>query len=143
MVLVTISTGWRRWSGLFFTALILGAVFWTFRYPGNSYHPYPITEARAARIQQAIEHYHDRTWSYPNKLSSLVPLELLRVSRPMIMTGQGWCYESGPDYYRLGTIFREHWSAPDLSVRIYASAGTLPDTGWVCDERLAQLKQKR
>jgi hypothetical protein len=56
----------------------------------------------------------------------------------MIMPEQSWCYESGTDFYRLGAVYREHWSSPYFSVRIYAAAGNVPEAGWVCDEELAE-----
>ena len=65
---------------------------------------------------------------------------MLRIPLPMILPGQYWCYQGGSNYYRLGLVYRQHWSSPYFSVRVYASAGNVPDGGWECDERLAEAK---
>ena len=131
--------GWRRWFGLVLVVSVVGLTSWTVKFPGNSFHPYDVTEERAARIQKAIETYHAKTSWYPLALKELIPGELLRIPLPMIIPGQSWCYQGGPNYYRLGAVYREHWSSPYLSVRVYASAGDVPDTTWECDEKLSNL----
>jgi len=139
MVMGLTSAGWHRWSGLAFAVLVAGLVYWTIMVPGNRFRPYDITEARAGRIQQAIENYHAETSWYPLELDELVPGELLRIPLPMIIPRQDWCYEGGSNYYRLGAIYRDHWSSPHLSVRVYASAGSPPETPGACAEKLADL----
>ena len=139
LVIAMTSSGWRRWVGLAFAVVVFGLMRWAIAIPNNNYHPYDVTEARAAHIQQAIENYRIRTGWYPLKLQELVPGEMLRIPLPMIMPDQKWCYQGGSNYYRLGTIYREHWSSPYLSVRVYATAGDMPDGSWECDERLAEL----
>ena len=139
MVILTTSTGWRRWTGVATAILIVGLVRWAVTVPGNAYHPYDITQARAEQIQAAIEKYHAKTSWYPFDLSDLVPGEMWRIPLPMIIPGENWCYQGSSNYYRLGVIYRDHWSSPYLSIKVYASAGNVPDEPWVCDERLSIL----
>jgi hypothetical protein len=121
-------------------ALLYGAAAGRAGAAPNSHHR--VTEANAARLQEAVERFQAKTGSYPADLEALVPGELWWIPQPMNLPGQDWCYEGGPDYYRLGTIYREHWSAPFLLVRVYASAGNLPETSWICDERVAELRSE-
>lgn len=139
MVILMTSAGWRRWIGVVFAILMIVLVRWAITIPNNRYSPYEMTEARAAQIQSAIEKYHARTGWYPFHLSDLVPRELWRIPLPMIMPDDEWCYQGSSNTYRLGTIYREHWSSPYLSVRTYASAGNIPEEPWACDEELAEL----
>jgi dipeptidyl aminopeptidase/acylaminoacyl peptidase len=140
MVMAATSSGWRRLAGLAFAVLVPLAVFGAFSYGWDvSYHA--LTESRAARIQEALERFRTRTGGYPAGLKELVPSELWWIPEPVILSGQGWCYQGGPDYYRLGAIYREFFGMP-LSVHLYASAGSPPETSWECDEKLAELKPR-
>jgi hypothetical protein len=140
MVMATVASGWRRLGGLVFAGLVLAAVFEAFNYGWSvSYHT--LTESRAARLQTAVEHFHTRTGSYPAELRQLIPNEVWWIPEPVILRGQGWCYQGGKDYYRLGAAFREYWGRP-LSIRLYASTGTPPEASWACDEKLAELKSR-
>ena len=105
----------------------------------SSYHT--ITENRANRIEKALDRFHAREGYYPDTLWSLVPRDILFIQGPIIIRGENWCYEGARDYYRLAAIYREYWSLP-ISLRIYASAGTLPEGTWPCEERLAKLKPR-
>ena len=140
MAIGATSFGWRRLAGLAFAVVVPLMLFGAFNY-GWSISNHALTESRAAHIQAAVEHFHSRTGSYPAELSQLVPGELWWISGPVILAGQGWCYQGGKDFYRLGVVFRETWGFP-LSIRIYASAGNLPQTSWECDTRLADLKPR-
>ena len=142
MVIGLTLTGWRAWTGLAFAILTVGLIFLAALGLEGRFHPYAITETRALRIQQAVEGYRETTGSYPAELDALIPGELWRIPRPMIFQDQGWCYEGGSDFYRLGAIYREHWSSPILSVRLYASAGNPLETSWVCDEKLAEMRSQ-
>ena len=141
LVIVMTISSWRRWLGLVFPILVVVPLYLTvitgMGMEGNVSND-TVTDERAARIQRAIESYHAKTGSYPLDLNELVPGVMLRVPLPMIIPGKGWCYESGSSYYRLGAVYREHWSSPYLSVRLYASAGNVPETSWVCDKKLAE-----
>jgi len=141
MVITMTVSSWRRWMGLVFAVLVTASLYLagiTGFLLGDGVTNYTVTEERAMRIQESIENHKLKTGKYPVELGELVPGELLRIQLPLIMPEQNWCYESGPDYYRLGAVYREHWSSPYLEVRVYASAGTMPEGAWECDERLAE-----
>ena len=101
-----------------------------------------LTEERAERVSQAIESYYAQKGHYPNHLRGLTPWYLLAIPGPVIIYGQEWCYDGGDDYYRLGYLDREHWSAPHLIGRIYQTKGEVPDLHGMC-EREAIAFQKR
>jgi hypothetical protein len=130
----------RRIPGLIFAlavpALMTGAFFTGLALP---YHA--LTDERAAHIQGAVERFHTRTGRYPAQLTELVPRELLFVPRPVILQGQSWCYQGGPDYYRFGVYTRDNFSTP-LSLRVYASAGQPPEADWTCGARIAEIKAR-
>jgi hypothetical protein len=138
MIIALSSGGWWRWSGFALAIVISYGVFWVVGGPGKLFRPYDQTEKRAVSLQSAIEDFKATHGKYPAALGNLVPLELWRIPRPMIVRGEEWCYDAGPDYYRLGTLYREHWSSPEMTVRVYASTGNVPDGSWSCDERLAK-----
>ena len=102
-----------------------------------SYHS--ITQGRAARIQHALEKYASRTGHYPEQLSELVPRDLLQIPGPVILRTETWCYQGGQDFYRLGAIYREFFSAP-ISIHVYASTGSPPGPEWECQEQYSVLK---
>jgi len=140
MLMGVTSTGWRRSAGLAFAVLVPVLMIGMFDYGWDvSYHA--ITEAHAARIQRAVERFHARDGRYPQELCELVPRDLLWIPRPVILQGHGWCYQGSQDDYRLGTFYREYFGTP-LSLRIYASAGSAPESVWACEEKLAELKAR-
>jgi len=100
---------------------------------GHTWGTKPIitTERRADRIDQAIQSYYNRNHEYPQVLSDLTPLYLLYIPNPYIIPGQDWCYEGGNDHYRLGYIYRQHFSMP-ASIRMHSSAGEPFDADWEC-----------
>jgi hypothetical protein len=98
-----------------------------------------LTRARAARVAEAIESYHAREGRYPQSLRQLVPGHALILLRPVVLYGQDWCYEGGPEYYRLAYVEREHWSAPILIVRIFKTAGEVPEFPSACAEEVTAL----
>jgi len=101
-----------------------------------------LTKARAEKTSQAIESYHARKDHYPENLRQLTPWYLLSLPRPVIIYGQDWCYDGGEDYYRLGYIDREHWSAPHLIGRIYQSKGEVPDLYRMCEQEAVALQKR-
>jgi hypothetical protein len=140
MLIAFKATRWHRWAGLAFAVLVPLLVFGMFRLGWDiSYHA--ITEARATRIQRAVERFHARHSRYPQELGELVPRDLLWISRPIILQGRGWCYQGGQDDYWLAAAHREYFGTP-LSLRIYASSGSPPASGWACEEELAELKER-
>jgi hypothetical protein len=142
LVIALTDSGWR-WAGIVFAVSVIGSLYlagMTSFGTGDEVTNYTVTGQRAVRIQQAIEEHRVTTGKYPAELRELVPGELWRIPLPMIIPDQDWCYESGPDHYRLGLVYRDHWSSPYLSLRVYASAGNVPETTWICDEKLADLQ---
>lgn len=97
------------------------------------------TAKRAENIVQALEDYYGREEQYPETLSQLTPWYVISLSKPMIIYGQDWCYESGDDYYRLGYVDHEHWSSPYLIRQVYKTAGEYLETGKLCEEGIARL----
>ena len=140
LIIAMISSGLQRWLGVPFAGLVFALLYAGVTLFGNRYTNYSVTEKRASRLQSAIENYHTKTGWYPLSLNDLTPGELWRIPLPMIIPDQGWCYEGGSNYYRLGLVYREHWSSPYLNVRVYASAGDFPEESWICDQKLADLK---
>jgi hypothetical protein len=135
------SIGWRRWAGVVFAGLVPVLMFGVLSGYDYGFIHHKITEARATRIQEAVAHFQAAHGRYPAELGELVPGELWWISPPVVLYGQGWCYQGGSDYYRLGAIYREDSSAP-FSVRVYASAGTPTGMSWVCDAKLAEVKSQ-
>lgn len=139
------ASGWRRWIGVPFLVAVIAPLFFigNFDFGRDArLSNYTVTEGRAARIQAAIESYKAETGRYPSSLADLAPGELWRVPLPMVIPGEGWCYDSGADFYRLGLVFREHWSSPKLAMRLYASAGEAPQPSWTCGGRLDELRAR-
>ncbi len=99
--------------------------------------PSYITERRAERIANAIQRYYEDYGSYPQALNDLFPRNLVYIHGPIMIPRQTWCYEGGQDFYRLGYVYRQYFSAP-ASVRIHASAGEPPDPYWPCDDEAAK-----
>jgi hypothetical protein len=131
---------WFRSSGFVFAVAVPALMIWAF----NSGWQVPfagITEDRAARIQTAIKNFYTRTGRYPSTLNELAPRDLLYVLQPVMFLGEGWCYQGGAEYYRFGTFYHEYFSSP-VSLKIYSQAGSPPETGWACTERLVYMKQR-
>ena len=100
-----------------------------------------LTEKRAEQVSQAVESYYSREGSYPQNLRKLIPRYALSLPEPVIIYGQGWCYEGGDNFYRLGYIYRDHWSSPILTGRIYKTEGPASDTSHLCDTEMAALRK--
>jgi len=91
-----------------------------------------LTEVRAERVRQVIEAYYAREGRYPQNLQQLIPWYAISLPGPVIIYGQGWCYQGDIDYYRLGYLNREHWSSPILFGRVYSAKGHSPLKVDVC-----------
>jgi hypothetical protein len=134
------SKSWFRSSGFFFALLVPALMFGAFTYGWSvSYHD--LTERRAARIQAALERYHDRLGVYPAELSELTPRELLWVPAQVILRGEDWCYNSREDGYLLGVYWREYFSTP-LELRFLVTVGEEVEVPRACEERLKELTLK-
>jgi hypothetical protein len=117
---------------------------------GLQLEPQAITVARANRLGQAIEDYYINVGEYPANLEDLTPSHLLFIFGPLTGRGQAWCYQSGPDFYRLGYIFfQRYYEYPDntpfwepyYEIKIPHAAGQLPAGEWICNEELRLYRQ--
>ena len=103
-----------------------------------------LTLQRAGQVDQAIQRFHARTGRYPSDLGELTPWTLWRIPAPVTFFQQVWCYEGGPDFYRLGYYYSPeffHWQ-DIVEVRIYASAGPQPAAPSQCEIELEELRQR-
>ena len=121
---ITLS-GRMKWTGFLYSLLILGLMI-AVSARAQRVDFRQLTEERAERINQALEAYYAREGRYPQDLRQLVPRYVLSLPGPVIIYGQGWCYQGGKDYYRLGYLDREHWSDPRLFGRVYSAKGHSP-----------------
>jgi MFS family permease len=101
--------------------------------------PGQVTEARAEKIDHALQKFYTENGTYPQSLNELTPRYLLYIPVPYIIPSQDWCYQGGGDYYRFGYVHREMFSLP-ASVRIYSSEGKPPDPAWNCDQEAAKYQ---
>lgn len=107
-----------------------------------------VTAARAARLDRAINRYHEETGAYPSSLGELTPGTLPLILGPMTGRGQAWCYQGGEEYYRLGYAYYQRYSReadgrPFSTVRIHSAAGPVPDGPWECDRALEAIEATR
>jgi hypothetical protein len=141
MLIALASTSWRRLAGAGFAVLVPLLMYTAFN-QGWAWGIYkPMTEQRAADIQNALEHFRDRNGRYPSLLEELVPRDLLWIPEPIIFRGESWCYQGGPDFFRLGAIYRDFFGSP-LTYKVYASTGSPPSQPSACENRLPELKNK-
>jgi len=101
-----------------------------------------LTQARAERVRQAVEAYRAREGRYPQDLRQLIPRYSLWLPGPVIIYGQDWCYDGGDEYYRLGYVYRKHWSDPRLIGRSHRTKGDVPDLPGVCEQAVAALQER-
>ena len=136
-------SGWRRLGSLVFVLVVTLTAYFADQ-QGWRLTPTSVTEARAEKIERAIQRYYEHQGTYPASLSELAPSYLLLISQPMIYRDQTWCYEGGADYYRLGYVHQPAYGVPDeyITIRIPASAGRPPNPGWSCDQVLERVKSK-
>jgi hypothetical protein len=140
MLMTLALRGKARLAGLVFILVVPFVLYQSFE-AGWRVSYQEITEERAARIARALDQFKEREGYYPESLTALVPRDLVFIQQPMILAGEGWCYQGGRDFYRLTTYYREFWSMP-VSLRVYASAGEPPAGTWDCEESLAEIKAR-
>jgi hypothetical protein len=138
--LFSILPGRRKLAGFLYLLLIPALIAVSARAQRVDFRQ--LTEARAGRTSQAIEAYYAREGRYPQDLRRLIPGYVLSLPGPVIIYGQDWCYDGGEDYYRLGYVYREHWSDPLLTGHIYATRGEAPALPGMCDEEIAALEER-
>jgi hypothetical protein len=138
--LLIVRPGRTKLAGFFYLLLIPALVVISARAQRVDFRR--LTEQRAERVAQAIEAYHARTGRYPQDLRQLTPWYVLSLPGPLIIYGQAWCYDAGQDYYRLGYVYRKHWSDPRLTGRIYQTNGQVPDLHPMCEEQVIALQKR-
>ena len=143
MLLAWAVRGWRRLGALAFALLVTLTASYALE-QGWRISPTGLTEARAEKIDRAIQRYVERQEHYPSRLADLMPFYLWRIPRPVIFRDQTWCYEGGDDYYRLGYVHQPAFGVPPeyISIRIYAAVGEPPESSWPCDDELERAKSK-
>lgn len=145
MLLAWAVTGWRRLGALGFVLLVTLTAFFSFNLGSwMALSPPWLTEARAEKIDRAIQRYYERQGHYPTRLANLTPFYLWRIPQPMIFRDQTWCYEGGDDYHRLGYVHQPGfgWPLESISIRIHAAVGEPPRSSWPCDEELERAKSQ-
>jgi len=130
---------WGKLAGLY--ALLLPALLIAVSLRGMGVDFRLFTEERAGRVSQAIEAYQAQEGRYPQDLGQLTPRYLLSLPGPVILYGQGWCYDGGEGYYRLGAVDRDHWSSPELFGHLYAAQGEVPQLPPICEAEITALKK--
>ena len=143
MLLAWAARGWRRLGALVFALLVTLTASYAVE-QGWRMSPTGLTEARAEKIDRAIQRYYERQGHYPSRLANLMPFYLWRIPQPMIFRDQTWCYEGGDDYYRLGYVHQRAFGVPPeyISIRIHAAVGEPPDPSWPCDKELERARSK-
>ena len=134
--------GWRKLAAVLVLACFLAVLIPATQGPQGT--PDELTLARAEKVDGAIQRFHARTGRYPSELGELTPWTLLYVPAPVTFHKQVWCYEGGPDFYRLGYYYSpEFYRWPyTMEVRIYASAGLQPTAPWQCEIELEEFRQR-
>jgi hypothetical protein len=136
-LLVLTLPGRAEWAGLY--ALLIPGLMIVVSARAQAVDYRWLTEERAGRVSHAVEAYYAREGLYPQDLRQLTPRYLLSVPRPIIMNGQGWCYDGGDSYYRLGYLDRENWMSGILIPRAYRTKGQVPDLPGICDQEITAL----
>jgi hypothetical protein len=101
-----------------------------------------LTAARAERLTRAIESYQARTGGYPAALRQLVPWDTLAVGEPVVIPTMAWCYDGGPDDYRLAYVTRDHWSDPNLYPVLVSSAGDTTSFPPACEKEISAYRSQ-
>jgi hypothetical protein len=98
-----------------------------------------LTESRAERVTQAIERYYASEGRYPQSLSELTPWPVFSNPGPVIIYGQGWCYQGSSETFQLGYVDREHWSSPYLFSHLYSQKGPFLESTDLCADQIQLL----
>ena len=134
----------RRIAGLVYTILVPMLMVGSYIL-GLLRQPLEMTEARAQRIVQAVERYHQDMGSYPEDLGALTPAYIPYILGPFTGRGQRWCYQGGGDYYRLGYViylrYHDDSFQPFSEIRQVATQGQPSSPGWMCDAELERIRQ--
>ena len=141
-LLVIFLPGWSKLAGPVYTALTL-ALMVAVSARGQQVDFRQLTDERAEKVTRAIEAYYLQKGHFPEKLSQLIPRFALTLPGAVVIYGQGWCYDGGDSYYRLGYIDREHWSSPYLNGHLFQFMGETANLPPLCEKEKADLMKKR
>jgi hypothetical protein len=143
LLLALFLPGWRRLAGALYGVLVPVLLIASF-VVGWGISNTSVTAGRAQRIENALASYYQHNGRYPDRLEQLSPGYLL-FSLPPAGNNleRSWCYQSGPQAYRLGYIavkFIVSYRMPDVSVTVIRQVGNLPNGGWDCDSKAQAVK---
>jgi hypothetical protein len=132
LILIYLLSGWKKLLGSLYIPIV-SVMLVASSASAQRVNIHQLTLQRAERVNQAIEGYHTQEGRYPQNLRQLTPRYALTLPEPVTIFAQGWCYDGGEAYYRLGYLDRLHWSDPRLIGRVYKTAGELPDLHPMCE----------
>jgi hypothetical protein len=143
LLLALFLSGWRRLVGAAYGLLVPALLIAAF-VAGWNISNTAVTEGRAQSIENALASYYQHYGRYPDLLDQLtpgyLPFELPPAGNNL---DRSWCYQSGPDAYRLGYIsvkFTVPYRMPDVSVAILQQVGNLPQNTWECVQKAQAVK---
>jgi hypothetical protein len=135
--------GWRRLAGALYGLLVPTLLVAAFILGWNISNT-AVTEGRARRIENSLSSYYQQNGRYPDRLAQLTPRYLLFNLPPAGNDlDRSWCYQSGPDAFRLGYVtvhFIVPYRMPHVSVKILQQAGSLTNAGWDCEAKADAIK---
>jgi hypothetical protein len=99
-----------------------------------------LTEQRARRVDGAIRAYYAGQGHYPPSLHDLTPRYLLYVPSPLILIGQGWCYQGSDDSYQLGYVTHESWMSRHVSGQLVGARGDAGPFGPICAAEIEAIE---
>jgi hypothetical protein len=125
--------GAKRVAGIIFVFLVTVITTLAFIW-GWNVSAFRLTERRASRVNRAVVAYYDDFGFYPASLAELCPRYLLYLPPPVVVRQEGWCYQSGVGYYRLGYVSGQFtYFEARFHAEVYARVGDLPMERWACD----------
>jgi hypothetical protein len=138
LLLALFLTGWRRLAGVLYGLLVPTLLITAFVLGWNISNTM-VTKERARRIENALSGYFQQYGRYPDRLAQLTPGYLLFDLPPAGNdVDRSWCYQSGPQAYRLGYIavqFVVPYRMPTVTVTIIQQVGGLSNADWDCDQK--------
>ena len=140
----SIKPAWRWVSGLGFALFVaLSIIFVTQQ--GHAVNYQQATHENAGKIAAALEKYRQQRGQYPDDLTELVPFQLTILPKPILIKGEGWCYQAWQSQagqsFALGALYREWFNSP-VEIRIYASRGSPTSDEWACTDQLAAYQNR-
>ncbi len=143
LLLALFLPSWRGLAGALYCVLVPALLIAAF-VVGWSNSNTAVTIGRANRIENALASYYQQNGRYPDLLEQLTPGYLLLNLPPAGNNlERSWCYQSGPQAYRLGYVtvkFAVPYRVPDVSATIIQQVGKLPNASWDCDQKAQAVK---